>query len=68
MTASKAKSEKLPLPKSNPDLKVHNLEISIATLFPQTAKRSQKQIKHTIVLQKQKLCWALKKFIKYNTL
>lgn len=33
MAASKAKSEKLPLPKSNPDLKVHNLEISIATLF-----------------------------------
>lgn len=34
MAASKAKSEKLPPPKSNPDLKVHNLEISIATLFP----------------------------------
>lgn len=38
MATSKAKSEKLPLPKSNPDLKVHNLEMSIATLFPQTAK------------------------------
>lgn len=46
MAASKAKSEKLPLLKSNLDRlnKVHNLEI--ATLFPQTAKRFQKQIKH----------------------
>ena len=36
MAASKAKSEKLSLLKSNPDglNKVHNLERSTATLFP----------------------------------
>lgn len=71
MAASKAKSEKLSLLKSNLDglNKVHNLERSIATLFPQIAKWFQKHIKTYNCFTKIEILFGtLQNFIKYNTI
>lgn len=66
MAASKAKSEKLPILKSNPDWlnKVHNLERSIATLFYSLQKDFRNRLNTQLFYKNRNIAWDFTKLYK----